>query len=82
MKAGRPLTPEIGIIEWFTPGDHEHVERVLSDARILGVDHLRTGVWWSDLHNPSSDRDEWYSWLFHRLSRQVHVLPCFVGTPQ
>jgi len=80
-KAGRSLTPEIGIIEWFTPGDHEHVERVLSDARILGVDHLRTGVWWSDLHDPSSDRDEWYSWLFHRLSRQVHVLPCFVGTP-
>jgi CDP-paratose 2-epimerase len=80
LSGSRSPIPEVGMIEWFTPGDYEHVERVLADMRILLVQDLRTGISWSDFH--SCAHDFWYGWLFDRLAREVRVLPCFVGTPE
>ncbi len=71
--------PTVGVLEWFRPGEHERVERVLTDIRSLGVEELRTGVSWADWFAP--DGDAWYSWLLPRLAREVNVLPCFVYTP-
>jgi len=78
-KARRAAAPTIGMIEWFRPGDYELVEQVLADMRILSIQELRTGVSWADFHHP--DRRAWYEWLFKRLAREVHILPCLLGTP-
>jgi CDP-paratose 2-epimerase len=69
----------VGMLEWFRPGEHDRVDRVLDDLRALGVTHLRTGISWADSH--TREGEEWYAWLFPQLSRHVSVLPCFVYTP-
>src|SRR4051812_48490499 len=68
---GKPesRTPVIGILEWFRPGEHERVERVIEDLKTLGVAELRTGFSWADWHSQAGK--DWYSWLFPRLSRAV-----------
>ncbi|MGE0128430.1 MAG: NAD-dependent epimerase/dehydratase family protein [Blastocatellales bacterium] len=71
--------PVIGFYEWFRPGEHGRVERVLADLKLLGVATLRTGVSWADWYEPGGP--EWYSWLLPRLAREVEVLPCFIYTP-
>jgi CDP-paratose 2-epimerase len=70
---------KIGLQEWFRPGEHERVERVLADLATLGVSELRTGISWAEWH--SGKGQEWYRWLLPRLARDVQVLPYFVGTP-
>jgi CDP-paratose 2-epimerase len=71
--------PDIGILEWFRPGEHARVDAVLADLRVLGVERLRTGFSWADWHTPEGQ--DWFAWLFPRLSGQVEILPCFVYTP-
>jgi CDP-paratose 2-epimerase len=80
FTSSRSTVPDVGMIEWFTPGDYEHVERVLADMRVLSVQHLRTGISWSDFD--ATNHDDWYEWLFKRLAREICILPCFVGTPE
>jgi CDP-paratose 2-epimerase len=72
-------SPLIGIYEWFRPGEHERVERVLEDLNALDIKELRTGVSWADWCSPGGE--EWYGWLLPRLASQVNVLPYFVSTP-
>jgi CDP-paratose 2-epimerase len=36
--------PTLGMVEWFRPGQHERVDRVLADLNRLGVSELRTCV--------------------------------------
>ncbi len=67
------------MLEWFRPGEHERVDRVLADLKRLGVGSLRTGISWADWHTPEGEA--WYAWLFPQLARHVNVLPCFVYTP-
>lgn len=71
--------PQVGILEWLRPGEHERVEQVLADLKALGVRDLRTGVSWADWYTPEGEA--WYSWLLPRLAQEVRVLPCFVYTP-
>ncbi len=71
--------PAIGVIEWFRPGEHERVERVLTDIRRLNLSHLRTGFSWADYFSDAGEA--WYDWLMPRLARDVDVLPCFTYTP-
>lgn len=71
--------PVIGVYEWFQPGEHERVERVLADLKPLGIRHLRTGVSWADWFAPGGE--EWYAWLLPRLAQEVEILPYFVHTP-
>src|SRR5829696_8240394 len=75
-KTGKPV---IGMLEWFRRGEHDRVDRVLEDLRVLGVNELRTGISWADYHTPEGEA--WYAWLFPQLARHVSVLPCFVYTP-
>lgn len=75
----RRATPKVGMLEWFRPGEHDRVDRVLSDLRTLGVTELRTGVSWADWH--TCQGEAWYAWLFPQLARRVNVLPCFLYTP-
>ncbi len=77
----RLLTPtdKLGLVEWFRPGEQERVERTLADLKTLGIQRLRTGLSWADWHTGAGQ--EWYKWLFPRLSKQVEVLPCIVYTP-
>ena len=69
----------LGLLEWFRPGEHDRVDRVLAEMATLGVRHLRTGISWADWQTPEGEA--WYAWLFPQLSRGVDVLPCFVHTP-
>ncbi len=78
-NGGEPAGPVIGILEWFRPGEHERVEAVLGDLRVLGVQHVRTGVSWADWHTPEGQ--QWYRWLLPRLASQAELLPCFLYTP-
>ena len=68
------------MLEWFRPGEHERVERVLTQLAALGIRRLRTGVSWAEWECVPGGR-AWISWLVPRLAAHVHVLPCFVYTP-
>jgi CDP-paratose 2-epimerase len=72
-------SPRVGLVEWFRPGDRDHVEAVVQDLRALGVEELRTAVCWADWF--TSEGDGWYAWLLPRLAQDVKILPCFVHTP-
>src|SRR6266513_4896992 len=74
----RPKGASIGMLEWFRPGEHDRVDRVLDDLAALGVSELRTGISWADAWTPEGEA--WYAWLFPQLARRVNVLPCFVDT--
>ncbi|HEU4752443.1 MAG TPA: GDP-mannose 4,6-dehydratase, partial [Armatimonadota bacterium] len=76
---GAAAAPRVGVLEWFRPAEHERVERVLADLKVLGVSHLRTGVSWADWC--AEGGEAWYDWLVPRLAREVELLPCFVYTP-
>src|SRR5437879_96392 len=70
--------PIIGMLEWFRPGEHDRVDRVIDDLRALGVTELRTGISWADAWTPEGEA--WYAWLFPQLARRVRLLPCFMDT--
>lgn len=72
-------TPTLGLVEWFRPGEHERVERVLEQMRALRIKSLRTAVSWADWHTPYGE--QWYTWLLPRLAQEVSLLPCFLYTP-
>jgi hypothetical protein len=67
------------MLEWFRPGEHDRVDRVLDDMAALGVTELRTGISWADCCTPEGEA--WFAWLLPQLARRVNVLPCFVDTP-
>ncbi|HEY4649885.1 MAG TPA: SDR family NAD(P)-dependent oxidoreductase [Pontibacter sp.] len=71
--------PVIGVVEWFRPGEEEHVMQVLADLKKLNVTELRTGVSWADYYTPEGKA--WYDWLIPTLASEVNVLPCFLYTP-
>jgi CDP-paratose 2-epimerase len=78
-RSPRHTGATIGMLEWFRPGEHDRVDRVLADLRTLGVTELRTGISWADWHTPEGEA--WYAWLCPQLTRHVNVLPCFLYTP-
>ncbi|MGE5531214.1 MAG: NAD-dependent dehydratase, partial [Bacteroidota bacterium] len=78
MKTSMPA-PELGLVEWFRPGEHDRVEQVLQRMQGLKIKFLRTAVSWADWHTPHGE--SWYRWLLPRLTRDVSVLPCFLYTP-
>ncbi|MDQ6663018.1 MAG: GDP-mannose 4,6-dehydratase [Acidobacteriota bacterium] len=71
--------PNLGVVEWFQPGDYGRVDRVLADLKSLKISDLRTQISWADWNR--SEGDGWYAWLLPRLAEQVRVLPCFTATP-
>jgi CDP-paratose 2-epimerase len=79
QPASNGTRPTLGVLEWFRPGEYEHVEATLADLKILGISELRTGVSWADWH--TAQGQAWYDWLLPRLSREVNILPCFTYTP-
>ena len=68
-----------GVLEWFRPGEHERVERVLDELHALGVERLRSGVSWADYVDEGGEA--WYDWLLPRLADEVELLPCVLYTP-
>ncbi|MGZ9021547.1 MAG: hypothetical protein ACXW3S_16700, partial [Rhodoplanes sp.] len=68
-----------GVVEYFRPGEHERVEWVLAQLRVLGLERIRTSVSWADCH--TDEGVDWYDWLLPRLAKDVEVLPCFAYTP-
>ncbi|NMO15941.1 NAD-dependent epimerase/dehydratase family protein [Pyxidicoccus fallax] len=72
-------TSRVGLVQDFAPGEHGIVEAALADLKVLGVRELRTRVSWAEALTPEGAR--WYRWLMRRLSQDVCVLPCLVGTP-
>lgn len=78
MKTPKP-TPQLGLVEWFRPGEYERVEQVLAQMQALRLKSLRTAVSWADWHTPYGEN--WYQWLLPRLARDVSLLPCFLYTP-
>lgn len=72
-------SPQVGILEWFRPGEYKEVNEALEDLKKLGIGHLRTGISWADWYVDGSQ--EWFDWLFPQLHAQVEILPCFLYTP-
>ena len=73
------LPEQVGIVEWFRPGEYQRVERLLADLKQIGASRLRTGVSWADWFTP--DGRSWFDWLLPRLALEFEVLPCFLYTP-
>lgn len=73
------VSPVIGFVEWFKPGDEKRVEDALQSLKLLGITELRTGFSWADWYSKSGEK--WYSWLFARLTKEVNILPCFSYMP-
>lgn len=71
--------PDLGLVEWLRPGDHERAERLIADMRAMGITHLRTGVSWADYY--TEEGRAWIDWMLPRLAREVEVLPCVTYTP-
>jgi CDP-paratose 2-epimerase len=71
--------PELGIVEWFRPGDHERVEEILPQIAASGIGHLRTHLSWAEFHGEGALA--WYDWLLPRLAAELTVLPCIHYTP-
>jgi CDP-paratose 2-epimerase len=70
--------PVVGVLEWFEPGEHDRVERLVPRLRALGVRHLRTNISWHRCHDDGFD---WYDWLLPLLARDFELLPCVSYTP-
>ncbi|HJV64411.1 MAG TPA: NAD-dependent epimerase/dehydratase family protein [Geomonas sp.] len=73
------LPGHFGMVEWFRPGEHERVEKVLADLRKIGAGRLRTGISWADWY--AEGGTAWYEWLIPRLAGEVELLPCVLYTP-
>src|SRR5581483_7543850 len=71
--------PRIGLTEWFRPGDYARVDAVITQAKVLNITELRTGICWADWY--TSEGDGWYAWLLPTLSQEFKLLPCFLYTP-
>src|SRR6266545_2648726 len=68
-----------GFVEWFRPGEHARVEKVIADLKALGVKRLRTSISWADWFSPGGEAR--YSFLMPRLAEEMEILPCFLYTP-
>src|SRR4051812_7851481 len=77
--ASRTRGAGIGMLEWFRPGEHDRVDRVLDELAVLGVKDLRTGISWADWH--TREGEAWYAWLFPQLARRGKLLPLFLYNP-
>jgi CDP-paratose 2-epimerase len=71
--------PQVGILEWFHMNDQDHVERSVSQLKMLGITELRTGVSWAEY--VTDEGRKWYDWLIPYLAAEFNLLPCFVHTP-
>ncbi len=73
------IHPELGVLEWFRPGEHDRVEAAILALGRIGVRHLRTGISWADCHRP--EVAAWYDWLLPRLAQHFELLPCVLYVP-
>ena len=78
---GRKAAPleRMGLVEYFRPGEHHRVEKVLDDMDQVGIRRLRTQFSWADWH--TEEGAAWYDWLMPHLAKRVELLPCFSYTP-
>jgi CDP-paratose 2-epimerase len=70
---------DLGLVQWFYPGQYELVEACIADLERLGVTRLRTHLSWADYH--ADGGGAWYDWLFARLGPRFELLPCVHYTP-
>ncbi|WP_245803237.1 NAD-dependent epimerase/dehydratase family protein [Acuticoccus yangtzensis] len=70
---------DLGVVEWFRPGEQDRVPVVLDKMAAIGATRLRTGVSWADWFRPEGP--DWFDWLIPELARHVELLPCFHYTP-
>src|SRR6185295_14219315 len=78
-RARAMRAPQLGICDWFPPGDRGRVERALGDMVELGIAHLRTEIAWPDAAGRAAE--EWRDWLVPRLAREAALLPAFEAPP-
>jgi CDP-paratose 2-epimerase len=80
MKSSAEGLPgNFGLVEWFRPGEHQRVEKILCDMRSIGATRLRTGISWADWY--TKEGEAWYQWMIPRLAQEVELLPCVLYTP-
>src|SRR5918992_2382599 len=72
-------TTPFGFVEWFRPGEHNRVLRVLAGISATPARHFRTHLSWADYFAPGGQ--EWYDWLIPTIARQIELLPCIHYTP-
>lgn len=68
-----------GFVEWFRPGEHARVERVLPELLTSGASYLRTHLSWAEYLAPGGEA--WFDWLIPRLGKDIDLLPCIHYTP-
>ncbi|HLN22145.1 MAG TPA: SDR family NAD(P)-dependent oxidoreductase [Bacteroidales bacterium] len=71
--------PQIGILEWFHPGNYASVEHAVSCLEKLAVRDLKTIISWAEYE--TKEGKEWYDWLVPHLAGSFNLLPCFIYTP-
>ncbi len=79
IENGLPGNSNVGIVEWFRPGEFDEVRQAINDFKQLGITRIRTGVSWAEWYVDGSP--EWYDWLFPELAKSLEILPCFLYTP-
>lgn len=70
---------EYGFVEWFRPGQHERTQRSIDEMAAAGASWVRTHLSWAEYVAPGGQ--EWFDWLFPRISARLEVLPCIHYTP-
>jgi beta-xylosidase len=71
-------TPELGICQWIHFEDHR-LDAIARWLRVLGVEHLRTGLSWADAERPGAEA--WFDRQMRAIDR-FHVTATFCFTPE
>lgn len=75
----RPGRPELGVLEWFRPGEEARVLGALDRLEALGIAHLRTNIGWADWFTGRAQA--WYDWLIPTVAQRIELLPTIGYTP-
>ncbi|HEX3756895.1 MAG TPA: SDR family NAD(P)-dependent oxidoreductase [Rhizomicrobium sp.] len=78
-NAKPPATPALGFVQWFRPGEHQHVREAADALEAMGVSQLRTHLSWAEYW--AAGGEAWYDWLLGTLGQRFDLLPCLHYTP-
>jgi CDP-paratose 2-epimerase len=70
------IYPKIGITEWFPKEDYKHVTSTIDDMNSLGLKEIRILISKEEFYSEAAE--QWYDWLFRKLSENLKILPCLI----
>ncbi|MCW8196172.1 NAD-dependent epimerase/dehydratase family protein [Proteobacteria bacterium 005FR1] len=79
VKKTITVEEQLGMVEWFRPGEYLRATQAVENLSALGVRHLRTAVPLSDWQ--TTEGRAWFQWLIPTLADKFEVLPCLTCSP-